>query len=198
MIRLADKQIPEQLYDVSRYAVYWCIRFLPSVFVYLLMYLWLVHVSFGSGKVFDAYYWQNDTNSLAGTYNWEHLLLACQSYCMVVFVFLLGVFSMSFVHRHGSIREQSPLDNRVWIVTIIFVLVAQVIFAIITVYSLDGGPPYVSVGTDGLMWYVFIPWPFLVILIDEIVKAHDRSRRDFYHNRARQHFDTVLGMYSPK
>ena len=47
-------------------------------------------------------------------------------------------------------------------------------------------------------WYAWLVWPVWIVVVDEAIKSHDRRKREFYHNRARSHFDTVLGMHSPK
>jgi hypothetical protein len=70
----------------------------------------------------------------------------------------------------------------------------QVCFCVISVFSVS--TPAVDVSS--FRWYVFLPWPLLLLALDELCKKHDRARRDFLHKKARQHFDTVLGMHSPK
>lgn len=73
-------------------------------------------------------------------------------------------------------------------------LILQILFCIVSVYSVS----VPSVNLTDFRWYVFLPWPLLILLLDEACKAHDRRHRDFNHKKARQHFDTILGMHSPK
>ena len=75
-----------------------------------------------------------------------------------------------------------------------FSVVLQILFCIVSVYSVS----VPSVDVVSFRWYVFLAWPLLIIGMDELCKRHDRARRDFLHKKARQHFDTVLGMHSPK
>ena len=60
----------------------------------------------------------------------------------------------------------------------------------------------VSTAEDGekLRWVyalIFV-WALFILIIDEIVKAHERKLQTAYQKRSRQHFETVLGMHSPK
>ena len=41
-------------------------------------------------------------------------------------------------------------------------------------------------------------WMVLVVGMAECAKSHDAKATMMYSKRARQHFDTVLGMHSPK
>lgn len=75
-----------------------------------------------------------------------------------------------------------------------FSVVLQILFCIVSVYSVS----VPAVDVVSFRWYVFLAWPLLIIGMDELCKRHDRARRDFLHKKARQHFDTVLGMHSPK
>jgi hypothetical protein len=68
-------------------------------------------------------------------------------------------------------------------------LILQVLFCIVSVYSVSTP----SMNLTEFRWYVFLPWPLVILAMDELCKMHDRSHRDFNHKKARQHFDTVLG-----
>lgn len=70
----------------------------------------------------------------------------------------------------------------------------QVSFCVVSVFSVS----VPSVDVVHFRWYLFLAWPLLILALDELCKRHDRVRRDFLHKKARQHFDTVLGMHSPK
>lgn len=73
-------------------------------------------------------------------------------------------------------------------------LILQLLFCLVSVFSVD----VPTVNLIDFRWYVFLPWPLLIVITDEMCKMHDRRHRDFNHKKARQHFDTVLGMHSPK
>jgi len=118
----------------------------------------------------------------------------------VVLVFIFILLSMGFISRFFSIRKLNPFKNKLWIMASITVILLQIIFCLISFYGFktNSGHSIPVMNTTEFRWYIFLLWPLLIIFLDELCKNHDRTRRDFYHRKARQHFDTVLGMHSPK
>lgn len=187
---------PAVLTDASRFVAYFFIRFTLTALIYLLFFLWLLHASVDNDTLWREYYWpsSNHPHTLFNSSQYQSTLLAVQNYSMVVFVAMLAVHSMGFVYRYDSIKQTNPAKNKIWLISAIGCVILQVAFCVVSVFSVS----LPAVDLDTFRWYVFLPWPFLIIAIDEICKAHDRRRRDFLHKKARQHFDTVLGMHSPK
>ena len=195
MTRLADKNI-DITSDSRRHTTYFVLRWLPSMFIYALFFIVFLHSSFDSHLLFDTYYWQSAYSgaSLAAVDSYNSVLVEVQAYSQVVYVLALVVHSACMVHRYDSLRRVRPWVNWVWCVVAVSCVAAQVVFAAVT-WAAAGK---VAVSTSWV-WYVWlIVWPVWLIVVDELVTAHDRQRREFYHVRARSHFDTVLGMHSPK
>ena len=195
MTRLADKNI-DVASDSGRHTAYFVLRWLPSMLIYALFFLVFLHSSFDSHLLFDTYYWQSAYSgaALASVDSYNSVLVEVQAYSQVAYVAALVVHSACMVHRYDSLRRVQPWVNRVWCVVAVCCVAAQVVFAAVTWAA--AGKVGVSVSW---VWYVWlVVWPVWLVTIDELVTAHDRRRREFYHNRARSHFDTVLGMHSPK
>ena len=195
MTRLADKNI-DIASDSSRHITYFIARWLPSMLIYALFFLVFLHSSFDSHLLFDTYYWQSAYSgaSLTQVDSYHSVLVDVQAYSQVVYVLALVGHSACMVHRYDSLRRARPWVNWVWCTVAVGCAAAQVVFAAVTWAA--AGKVGVSVSW---VWYVWlIVWPVWLVTVDELLKAHDRQRREFYHNRARSHFDTVLGMHSPK
>ena len=195
MKRLADKNI-DIAADSWRHTAYFLLRFLPSIVIYALFFLVFLHSSYDSSTLFTTFYWQSPYaggGALSDDHHYSHVLVAVQVYSQVVYVLQLVVHSLSFVHRYDSLTRLNPAHNRTWLLTCAAVLVAQLLFAVVS--ALCVGRVGVSVSWYWWLWFV---WPLFIVSVDELVKGHDRRKREFYHNRARSHFDTVLGMWSPK
>ena len=194
MKRLADKNI-DIAADSGRHLLYFLLRFLPSIVIYALFFLVFLHSSYDSSTLFSTFYWQSPYagGSLSDDPRYSRVLVAVQTYSLCIYVLALIVHSLSFVHRYESLHRLNPGKSRVWLLTCVLVFVAQVLFTMVSVLCVD------SVGVSlGWYWWLWFVWPFLIVCVDELVKVHDRHKREFYHNRARSHFDTVLGMWSPK
>ncbi|OQR86558.1 hypothetical protein ACHHYP_20476 [Achlya hypogyna] len=117
----------------------------------------------------------------------------------------MGVFaivsSTGHLYRSDSILAESPLRNKPWAATCAVLLVLQV-----TVTGVRMGPE----GVDGVLletflrrvpWYCWAAlgaWPVLILLVDELVKAHDHKLVVRYYKFLRMQFDTRLGMWSPR
>jgi magnesium-transporting ATPase (P-type) len=189
---------PPILPDASRYVVYFLTRFAPSALIYLVLYLWLLHESAEKasfGDIRSNFYWSTSyPRALFNNRAFQSLQLTVQNYALVAFVAALAVHSAGFVYRYDSVRQTSPLKNRAWIICALVCVLLQVCFCIVSVFSVSA--PRVELVS--FRWYIFLAWPFLIVALDEVCKRHDRIRRDFLHKKARQHFDTVLGMHSPK
>ena len=195
MTRLADKNI-DIASDSGRHTAYFVVRWLPSMLIYALFFLVFLHSSFDSHLLFDTYYWQSPYSgaSLNSVGSYDSVLVEVQAYSQVVYVLALIAHSACMVHRYDSLRRVRPWVNWVWCAVAVSCLAVQVVFAAVTWAA--AGKVGVSVSW---VWYVWlIVWPVWLVTVDELVKAHDRQRREFYHNRARSHFDTVLGMWSPR
>jgi len=188
---------PPVVPDAGRYVLYFFVRFAPSALIYLALYLWLLHESAQSsfGDIRSDFYWSAAyPRRLFDDRAFQSLQLTAQNYALVAFVAAMTVLSSGCVYRYDSFRQSLPLKNRAWVVCALVVIVLQVLFCLVSVLAVDR--PRVDV--VHFRWYVFLAWPFLIVAMDELCKRHDRRRRDFLHKKARQHFDTVLGMHSPK
>ena len=194
MTRLADKNI-DIAADSSRHVVYFLVRFVSFVLIYAAFFLVFLHSSYDSSALFSTFYWQSpySAGALSDDPHYIDVLVAVQTYSLCIYVLALIVHSVSFVHRYESLHRLNPLKNRVWVWVAVGCWVCQVLFAMVSVLSVG------RVGVDlSWYWYIWFVWPLWIVGVDELIKTHDRGRREFYHNRARSHFDTVLGMWSPK
>ena len=196
MQRVAPKT-EKILVDRYRFLSYFFLRFGPSICVYLCIYLWLLHsASPSSATVWNSYYWSG-SNVLAGTVEFESLMLQTQSYALCVFVYFLAVLSMSFVNRTLSVFKFSPfVHNKVWIVMAVACFALQVVFCVITVLRSD--VPLSIRSFDGYTFLAAAFWPVVIVIVDELVKSDDAVKFRRFNKAARLFFDTKLGMHSPK
>lgn len=202
MIRLPEKNYPQQTIQQYRQILfYWIARFLPSVMIYIVFYLYWLNVNVEAGMNISLwsdsnYYWSDAENILPSSALFTEIELITQNYSLVVLVFMFCVLSSGFVSSHQSIFTSNPLRNRSWIIGSLVAISAQILFCIVSLSSYNDS--LTRVNTNRFLWPIFLGWPFLVLLVDEVCKKINRKTRDFHHKKERQHFDTVLGMHSPK
>ncbi|GMF12304.1 unnamed protein product [Phytophthora lilii] len=111
--------------------------------------------------------------------------------------------SCGYLYRCESMFKLSPFRNIMW------VAVASTLFCLQFVLSmLRAG----LVGADGVTLWHFVSqsvplvfwiailcvWPFIIIIVDEAIKTHDKRHLVRYSKFLRMQFDTRLGMWSPK
>ncbi|XP_050561045.1 transmembrane protein 94 isoform X1 [Spodoptera frugiperda] len=114
----------------------------------------------------------------------------------------LIVISLSFVHRQSSVWQKGFWANRVWSVTVVVIILAQLAFSGIMLSSSYGFCE--KWGLCELRYHV--PWPlwlgyaaslFLVFALNELIKWQEIKVDGRNQRRARLDFGTKLGMNSP-
>ncbi len=114
------------------------------------------------------------------------LLISFQALCMVVMSssFLLGTTP---VHS-----KPSPLQNRVWVGAIVLCMVLIILYLS---FTLDNGV------LKALPWYFYflsLIFPFVCLTACELVKRSEKKHEQRAAKMRRLHFETRLGMWSPK
>jgi magnesium-transporting ATPase (P-type) len=198
MSSIASKNDKALFEDRMRWGLYFVAQFVPSVSVYIAIFLWIVHETSGFGEaVLTSYYWDLTSNELADDNNFRTALLKSQNYALVAWVWFLAVHSMTMVHRNLSLRAYNPFTNKLWAACAAGAVLLQIMFCAISVSSSeDSSVRYTSI--DPYIYIIVAVWPLFVIAITELTKAHDRRTVDRQQRKARLEFDTKLGMHSPK
>lgn len=179
--------------NFCRYAWYFAVRFLPTVAIQLGFFWWylndmvpLDHI----GVPFDL-----EQKSLA----WQRIYYCVQLMSMWDLVFILTIHSMGFVHRSLSAWKANPLKNKAWVAAALFVIVVQGLWTVLGIWG-EHLPEAELDHLISLFWLkaFVVAWALLVWGVDELVKSADDKWFSLHQRRTRQHFETVLGMHSPK
>ncbi|KAJ8730304.1 hypothetical protein PYW07_017342 [Mythimna separata] len=201
--------------------VFWCyaLKFLPAVLSILVLYAftlrafceqlaqatnattcWIVY------PINEAPYNATHDLTLKSWHGWgddfyDGFYLA-QHITLALITLHLIVISLSFVHRQSSIWQKGFWANKVWSVTVLILIVAQLAFSGIMLSSRYGFCE--RWGVCELQYYV--PWPlavgyaaslFLVFALNELIKWQEIKADGRNQRRARLDFGTKLGMNSP-
>lgn len=199
MLRLPAKNGESTSRQQARFVFYFIVQCVPSIAIALALFLWLLHTAYketNAGSISSDFYWQlNSTRSLQDESRFRSTLLLAQVYTQCALLLILVTWSLSFVHRHYSLRRYSPFEaNATYTLLCCAVILMQLAFTVVSVFSRETSA---SIDISGFHWYIFFLWPILCVLCDEAVKYHDTRIRDWHHKMARFRFDTVLGLHSP-
>ena len=199
MTRIAEKNMKIELTETLPLLLYWSVRFVPSAVLYLLLFTYAMHETFDSGTLFANLYWSRGADTVSGTADFEEALITVQSYLLIVYVIVLCALAQGFLHRFAPISAFRSYMNRAYCFAAAFVVAVQIAFTAIAVTSLSGGPHHFGIDAGSFKWFVFlVVWPLMIPAADALAKRADSRANNFSQRRARQHFDTVLGMHSPK
>ncbi|KAI9353342.1 hypothetical protein DFJ73DRAFT_325651 [Zopfochytrium polystomum] len=178
--------------DRQRFAMYYLIRFSPTVIGCLATFIWAqcVTLNLSIGDLF-AFYSRRPSRLVLEDNVWP--LLFSQNMVMLMFVLSCGVSSASFVHRTLHILEAYPWRNISWVLAVTLSVLLQFVFIITSIspspIKWDAMPPY---------FYVFIVvWSGLQVFVQEFVKADDRKHWTRFQKFSKLQFNTKLGMHSP-
>ncbi|XP_059477239.1 transmembrane protein 94 isoform X2 [Neocloeon triangulifer] len=128
-------------------------------------------------------------------------LTALQHATCLLWVIHLIVISISFVHRDSPIWRENPLRNRLWGLSVLLLTLLQFAFSAIAM-----GPRLATEDEDLPPGLQQVPWPiyllaaispFVVFLINELVKLQEIKASVRQQKKARLEFGTKLGMNSP-
>eukprot|EP01069_Polyplicarium_translucidae_P003094 Polyplicarium_translucidae@DN2211_c0_g1_i3.p1 len=115
------------------------------------------------------------------------------SIAMITIILLL---SFSFVGRYDSIVTTYPWRNLWLVATALVALLVEVLVAFVRISARRSGPYLYP--PPVCFWVSWLIWLVLVVLIDERVKAVDKSAHEKQQKYLRLLFTTRLGMWSPK
>mmetsp|Transcript_532 Transcript_532/g.1042 ORF Transcript_532/g.1042 Transcript_532/m.1042 type:complete len:104 (-) Transcript_532:61-372(-) len=103
---------------------------------------------------------------------------------------MIIVSSAGFLYRNTSLWNSKMKEQTPWWCASIVVILLQLVFT----FSIS---PEAFSGLSSWHFLLFL-LPFIVVAVDEIVKAHDSRLYQRFQKRERLMFDTLLGMHSPK
>jgi uncharacterized Tic20 family protein len=187
-----------------RYTMYYIIRFLPSIAMWLFVFVILLQNVNQPGYsspfvMFNIKHWGDGpaNDALRAWYRYDISLLAIQNYSLLLYVVSMVVSNLSFVSKVHSIIEVNVFTNTTWMMIASLALVLQLVFCIISTNGLNPGEFIHWNRTVTNLLFSCIAWPFAVFILDEIVK---KNHREFFvraNALALFEFQTVLGMHSP-
>lgn len=200
--------------DLPRLSVYFLIRHVPSCLVSIAIFECLLGFSLEEyranlGSEYEKFRWIDFVlhSSLVLVHPRPPIVNTAINRAEAGMLLMIGICvlasSCGYLHRSESIFSRaSPFRNIIWMFVCAILLVIQVLISALKAglfsddqYSLW---PYVKEAVPWYFWLLFLIWPLCVIVIDEIVKSHDRHHLTRYFKFLRMQFDTRLGMWSPK
>ncbi|KAL1497616.1 hypothetical protein ABEB36_008545 [Hypothenemus hampei] len=120
---------------------------------------------------------------------------------IVIFIVLLHfvVISIGFVHRDRLIYKKFPWSNLVWLVTIFVLVFLQSIYTLMSYRKFIQSEQFKNTRFEIPTWVILFGSlsPFVIFLINELVKKQEIMSNKRFLKRARLDFGTKLGMNSP-
>jgi hypothetical protein len=201
--------------DLPRLAGYFILRHFPSVLVCILVFECLMGFSLedssrdGSlGQDFLEFSWVDFIlhNEIVFAHPRPPVVVAAMSRAESGMLLMIGMIiiasSCGYLYRAESIFTESPLRNYFWVGTACGLLVLQLILSMVWagIHGADGKSLwyFVQEAVPWYFWLIYLIWPILILIMDEIIKLHDRKHLIRYFKFLRMQFDTRLGMWSPK
>ncbi|KAI8140299.1 hypothetical protein BJV82DRAFT_671729 [Fennellomyces sp. T-0311] len=191
MLLMPGKNI-EHLTGLTRFMVYFLLRFLPLIVICIIIYCTTLINSLGI-PASQAFGGLGSNGWLHWTREEQWAVLYAQNYMLIAFVWCLAWMSPSFLHRTFSLYHSIPFKNKVWIGAFFGVIILQFCFCAV---SLANGPFQLG----SIPWYVYFLgfiWPVIAVPAQELVKMHDDKEFTRFQKRSKLEFSTKLGMHSP-
>jgi hypothetical protein len=199
--------------DMPRLAWYFVLRHVPSVVVAILIYESIFGFSLEANRAtldesHRSYRWIDFVlhSSITQERPRPTPVVAAMDRAEAAMIFFVGisviVSSTSYLYRCESIFAASPLRNRIWTATASVLVGVQLVVSVgcAGLTGRDGMTLSVFV-VHVVPWYYWcglLSWPVVTLVVDEVVKSHDRHHLTRYYKFLRMQFDTRLGMWSPK
>jgi magnesium-transporting ATPase (P-type) len=199
--------------DLPRLAWYFVLRHLPSVVVAILVYESIFGFSLEANRStldesYRSYRWIDFVlhESLTQERPRPRAVAAAIDRAEAAMIFLIGISviasSTSYMYRCESIFVASPLRNRIWTVSATMLVGVQLVISVgCAGLSGSDGMRLSTFAVHAVPWYFWcglLSWPAITLVVDEVVKSHDRHHLTRYYRFLRMQFDTRLGMWSPK
>ncbi|KAL0487154.1 10 TM domain-containing transmembrane protein [Acrasis kona] len=175
------------------------VRFLLPVPVCLVMYVWTFFRMEQSGVTrvgWNIFGGQVDVDVYRSP-PVQAAIVYAQNVALFVLVYYFTIMSVSYHHRVHSIFTVVPFRNVLWVFAVIACLLMQVAFCAISM-AVVGTTRQVFPSYEFYAYLIVFLLPFVMIVVDELVKI--KMRKTFRKNQQRLQlqFGTRLGMYSPK
>ncbi|DAZ96126.1 TPA: hypothetical protein N0F65_008705 [Lagenidium giganteum] len=199
--------------DLPRLTIYFLLRHVPSALVSIVAFECLMGFSLEDSTdrldtAYQGFRWVDFVlhSSLVLEHPRPPVVAAAidRAEAGMILVLALSILASScgYLYRCESILQASPTRNRAWVCTVTALLCAQLVMCIVRagVTGADGKTLWHFI-YDIVPWYFWVGvfvWPIIVVVVDEMVKAHDRRHLTRYYKFLRMQFDTRLGMWSPK
>nr|CAB3258538.1 uncharacterized protein KIAA0195-like [Phallusia mammillata] len=125
-----------------------------------------------------------------------------QQVAMFAFVLYISIISVGYVHRWRLITKHSPFTNKLWLFTLLIILVIQVVYSTSVVFVqrsyTEATSQVMSLGPYQVaVWVVLFAWPLPCLACNELIKWREIRLWNRSQKRARLEFGTKLGMNSP-
>ncbi|KAL9656869.1 hypothetical protein ABK040_004403 [Willaertia magna] len=128
----------------------------------------------------------------------ENIITYAQTITMFFAVYYYGFLLIGTMHRVHSIFTVNPLRNIWFWISFPFCLLLQALYTFLSCIAISHSDLQVWPNYPPYAYVVVFVWPFIIIVLDELIKI--RIRKHFFNSqqKAKLLFDTKLGMYSPK
>jgi len=194
IMRLISAKNSSHVEDSLRITAYFIIRFVPTTIILLFIFFIIMTNATFTNSPLLTLFGSNPPLPSNTDLNYRTTLLLAQNLTLFCYVLFLCSSSLGFLHRTKSLKEIKP--HKYLIFAIALSIILQAVFSAL----------YIYIGVDieylnPVPWYLYLivgVWIIIIIVIDEIVKRHDKKRYLRFQQRLRILFDTKLGRYSPK
>ena len=131
----------------------------------------------------------------------EQGLILSQDLIALFLCLYFVIMSLRFIHRTKPLWKLWKYMSWQYVAIVISVIVLQVIYFAISqtfVINVKSLTPISNLSSVPFyVWIIGLMWPFLLVLLQELLKCHDKSMLFKLQTHLKLEFETRLGMYSP-
>eukprot|EP00117_Sycon_ciliatum_P026825 scpid26029/ scgid2991/ Uncharacterized protein KIAA0195; Transmembrane protein 94 len=142
---------------------------------------------------------QNSTDNVPWNYSLSRIALA-QDICALILVFFFGVVSVTFFQRTLPVRSYLRRTSWKCFAAIAASFVLQVLYSVVSASiwftSVDDAAQLLG-SIQVSVWLMFLLVPFLMVLVNELIKKSEHKILCKEQRSAKLIFETKLGMNSP-
>lgn len=207
MTRTPPKNEDGHVEHFSRYLSYFLIRTVPSALICVVSYSSIFCYSLAFDQPMQIsnawhFYCSDISKFEVNAHTSQVAINRAEALTSFYIVVCLVSISFSMMYRSESVVVESPFRNRVWVLMTVATILFQFVFMQLHVWQLESSISkfweFAKTGVPWYFWLLWFIWPLMALIVDEMVKVHDRNLLTRYFKFLRMQFDTRLGMWSPR
>lgn len=203
-----SKEMPDRTLSLGTtkiyvYLVYFSVTYLPASCMCILLFWLSLNGICNSQDHFDCHFIFGNTNDTTNQSDlgWEGLNIdghtLAQDCTMLFTTLYILTSSIMFIHHNQPIWKLYKFVNWVYLLTLLSLIFLQVLFFVVSLLFNRVGDTWNIADVPWYVWFIALLWPFVQLLLQELVKSHIRKSYIRSQRRLRLEFQTKLGMNSP-